>query len=860
MSTLSDSMATTVSVKNAAINLHGNYNAAGLFRFSCIGVSGNDAATAGDCNVLVLDTGSQVRAKAFYRKGGARAHVLFRGGQLQHLWGGTSENKPFFLENADKGVFEFDADTAAIAIDTHTNVIDLLSDCSSPATTLFSGTHGFAKRGSGKLTLNNPGNKAVSTMTGGVLVEEGTLALGADCFFGQANALGVAMEATFDLGGKSAVFASVSGLGAVVSSTDGGVLTVGGDDSDSTFGQAIGAGMTLVKEGAGTLSMATSWQECDLVAREGTVSLANAQPRGYKHYRFKIDRLYGTGTGKNPTGMQISEFKLLNGVTDITGRRSGLSYAEYRRSQTPDPEKDTNYYWEIVTYAVDGDTGSKWNDYRGRDSRIEAEGQDLYVQIDYAVPTLATGYSWATANDGGPNGDGRDPSAWRLLASDDGETWVELDKRENMGPYEARKTWVGEFAITYPADRYNRKLGHVVVEQGATLDVRGGAFACASLVNHGGTILTDANTPVSLHSDEGEDVVFDADGSAYAGDVAKDGAGTNTVVGVWSVTGNVSVAEGTMRCLAAGFGGKYFRLTITENKSDPNAVQFAELYLYGKDGAVFDDGRPFSRANAGTEPSELSACQVSLKKSYASVSSNEGIERAFDGSVFVGNSVSKYCCAQRPSPSEPIVIHFRVSDNAPRVFGYNFAAANDTNGARHPACWTLEGSHDGVAWRILDEQNWPDTPNANSTPSATVYLNPIPYATANVDDASADALYPFGDSAVVSVDSDATLDFYSSNMRIAALAVDGDAGTGGTITRFTPAASGALYLTLAGSVETFIGDSGAELLNVPEIDEPRNLRNWQVYVNGVLDGKIVPKWANGKLMLVNRLGMILVVF
>ena len=857
MNTANSTTPSVINVENAQLNLHGNWGATGAFQFTN-SRGADDPAVAGDCNVVVLGANSQVRAKAFYHKGGSRGRFVFRGGQLQHLWSvpgqnNSSANKNFFLENIDNGSVVFDADTTPIAIDTMANTIEFFNVYQGrlQATTVFCGSHGFEKRGTGKLTLNNPGNKVEATMTGGVSVAAGTLALGADSFFDSSNALAVNSGATFDLNGYNAAFASVSGLGSIAASAAGGALTVGGDDSDSTFSGVFERGAKVVKTGSGTLAMSNPEHEGDLIVSEGTVSLAGANPRGYRHYRFKVDKLYG----KSPAGMQFSELKLLDGEADVTksSAYSGYSFVT-----------NTSYYYdyEAPDKVLDGRyTSGKWLDKRGTSTNIGAYGDQLYIQLDYATPLYITGYAWATANDGGPSSDGRDPSSWRLLASDDGEMWVELDKRENMGPYSTRNEWVGEFSVTYPEERSVRRLGNVVVEEGATLDVRGGHFVCSSLVNHGGTILTDSDDALTLHAEAGEDIVAKSDGSSYVGNVAKDGAGTNTVVGTWVVDGNVSVEEGTMRCLADGFGGKYFRLTITANKfNNVSYMQFAEFYLYGKDGSILSDGRPYSRAAVGTDPRDLGQRQVSLKEECQIASTWENIETAFDNVVFNdGGGCSKFLVLQKPSLESPIVIHFRVRDSTPRVYGYNFVAGNDGSGGRNPSRWTFEGSYDGVTWVLLDAQTYPATSNSNSTASNTVFLNPTFWETAPVGDAAEDDAFPFGESAVVSVASGATLDFYASNMAIAALAVDGDAGLGGTITRFTPALNGTLYLTLTGSISSFIGVNGVDILTAPEVNEPRNLRSWHVNVNGVEKQGLILEWMDGKLRLSDRAGFILFV-
>ena len=868
MSTTADTLASTVTVRNAGLNLHGDWGAAGSFAMSSQGPD-TGVGTAGDCNVVVLEEGGQVLAKGFYRKHDARGHFVFRGGQLQHLWNtpgvnNASANKDFFLENTGAGTLEFEAATGPFALDTMDHDVMFIHDYGTVATTLLSGTCGFAKRGTGKLTLNNPQGRAVSTMTGGVTVEAGTLALGADSFLCAANPLVVARGASFDLNGHAAAFTTVTGAGEIGSSASGGSLAVGGDGSSFAFGPKLSAGARLVKEGAGTLSLAAAVEGGDLTVRAGTVDFAGTRPRGYRHYRFKVDKPYKFGD----YGMQFSEVKLLDGETDVTPLRSGVSYAAYRTTYNypPDMTYYTSYGGEIATQVYDGNLGTKWLDYRARADRIETEGDELYVQFDYASDMLVTAYSWATANDGGPSADGRDPASWRLLASDDGENWVELDKRENMGPYATRKAWVGEFAVTYPAERYLKRFGDIVVESGATLDLRGTVYRCNSLVNRGGTVLTDDGTVV-ISADAGEEIETVVAGSSIAADVVKTGLGTNTLVGTYAVDGSFSVTEGTVRCLPYGFGGKYFRLTIAKNRDNVDYTQFCEFYLYDADGNVIDDGRPYAKRADGTDPADLAEKQVAQKKAYAGTGYGETIDWAFDGLLFrtTNGSCLKYLCAQKPTADEPIVFYFRMPAATPRVHGYNFIAGNDSGGARNPVTWTFEGSSDGVNWTVLDEQTNAATPSGNTKRNATtgevtpVYFNGgVPYATANAGDPAADDAFPFGPDAAVAVAADATLDFGSAKMTLTHLAVDA-AACGGTLTRFTPAPDGVLDLTLDGSVRDFVGERGVTLLAVPEIAARRNLVSWRVRVNGVPDGRLAVRWSNGKLLLIWRPSAVLVV-
>lgn len=272
-----------------------------------------------------------------------------------------------------------------------------------------------------------------------------------------------------------------------VNVADGLTLTV---EPSLANGAARETTAELVKTGSGTLALASGVQSVGFTVAEGTLRLA--EPKGYSHYRFVVDGVRG---GK-ATSMQYAEFKLLSGTTDITAQRSGFSYeAGVPAENFSDVDAAVTSYWvnEKPEWVVDGKVNDmKWLDYRGSAARIASEGSSLYIQLDYATPVVATGYSWATANDGGPDtGDYcRDPSAWRLLGSDDGESWTELDRRADMGPYAERKAWVGEFAASYGADRFAQPFGNVQIDKEGTLETHGCPLASIRVDcdNGGGTI------------------------------------------------------------------------------------------------------------------------------------------------------------------------------------------------------------------------------------------------------------------------------------------------------------------------------------------------------------------------------------
>ena len=137
----------------------------------------------------------------------------------------------------------------------------------------------------------------------------------------------------------------------------------------------------------------------------------------YTRYRFAVDAASGSGDC-----MQLSDVALY----DETGAAipssafklsfdSGLHGLEVVSATSPDGEGPEN--------AVDGDTGTKWLDWRGGRDATEEQRAAVYLEFRFAAPKKLSGYAWFTASDS-PD---RNPSAWRFLASNDGASWTELD-------------------------------------------------------------------------------------------------------------------------------------------------------------------------------------------------------------------------------------------------------------------------------------------------------------------------------------------------------------------------------------------------------------------------------------------------
>ena len=81
-------------------------------------------------------------------------------------------------------------------------------------------------------------------------------------------------------------------------------------------------------------------------------------------------------------------------------------------------------------------------------------------------------------------------------------------------------------------------------------------------------------------------------------------------------------------------------------------------------------------------------------------------------------------------------------------------------------------------------------------------------------------------------------------MQIGRLEVD-CAADSGSITRFTPAANGALYLVNVPAGQGLVGYEPP--ITIGAIGDEANFRTWKVYVNGVERNDHRVRWCNGKL-------------
>lgn len=153
----------------------------------------------------------------------------------------------------------------------------------------------------------------------------------------------------------------------------------------------------------------------------------------FKYYRFAVD------STKRPSNCtQISEVELLDAYGSvIPSAEFQLSFdgglSNFGKDETPDK-------------AIDGDFGTKWLDFRADRNASAARRSAVWLEFKFAAPKRISGYRWYTANDY----EERDPRSWRFLGSNDGVTWVVIDKVDNFNATSDRCKFA--FANCFTAD------------------------------------------------------------------------------------------------------------------------------------------------------------------------------------------------------------------------------------------------------------------------------------------------------------------------------------------------------------------------------------------------------------------------
>ncbi|MFD2113533.1 DUF4347 domain-containing protein, partial [Thiorhodococcus fuscus] len=168
---------------------------------------------------------------------------------------------------------------------------------------IIGGTGGLIKSGTGELTLTG-----TNTYTGATTVSAGTLVASGGSAIADTSAVTVASGATLYSVGSETV-GSIAGAGGI--DVNGGVLTVGGDDSSTTFSGVISEGSEgggLTKVGAGTLTLSGNNSYTGTTAvSAGTLSIGGDANLGGGAVNLSNDAtLTVTGTGAQTIDNAIS--------------------------------------------------------------------------------------------------------------------------------------------------------------------------------------------------------------------------------------------------------------------------------------------------------------------------------------------------------------------------------------------------------------------------------------------------------------------------------------------------------------------------------------------------------------------------
>ena len=192
-----------------------------------------------------------------------------------------------------------------------------------------------------------------------------------------------------------------------------------------------GGNAVFTNSATGSVLVDTDVTANKVEARENTtISPGTIDPdawkTAYSYYRFCVDAPKSDGYS-----MQLSDVMLLDASgSEIPSTAFTLSYDSFNYgldSPYPSNENPAN--------AADGNHDTKWLDWRAGASRTAVQRAAVYIEFQFPSAVNLSGYRWYTANDS----DGRDPVAWRLLASHDGASWVTLDKVTGFNPIGDRK-------------------------------------------------------------------------------------------------------------------------------------------------------------------------------------------------------------------------------------------------------------------------------------------------------------------------------------------------------------------------------------------------------------------------------------
>ena len=137
----------------------------------------------------------------------------------------------------------------AVALGSAGGTVNTGNATSATLSGVVSGSGGLTKSGAGTLTL-----AGANTYAGATTVLAGFLQSGRANIFGQSSSIAIGDGATVDLNGFNQTLGSISGAGTLTLGNSA-MLTLGGDNSTSTFTGTVGGSGGITKNGTGTLTL-----------------------------------------------------------------------------------------------------------------------------------------------------------------------------------------------------------------------------------------------------------------------------------------------------------------------------------------------------------------------------------------------------------------------------------------------------------------------------------------------------------------------------------------------------------------------------------------------------------------------------
>ena len=368
------------------------------------------------------------------------------------------------------------------------------------------GTRGLSKDGGGMLIISG----LVST-TGPLLIQGGTLQLGAAERLGDVSAVNISTGATFDLNNNDETIGSLAGAGSVTLGSDiivsGGDLTTGGDNSSTAFSGIISGLGSIIKGGSGSQILSgTSTYTGITTIRGGVLSVATLANGG-------VNSAIGASTNAD-----------INLVLDGgTLRYTGAA-------------QSTDRSYTIGTAGGGFDASGS--------GALTLSGSATLAGTDAARTLTLAGNS--TGNNTlsaalGDNGNGKTS----LLKSGTG-TWL----LGGANTYSGTTTVDGGILRLSAANRIG-DLSAVVVSSGGTFDFNGNSDTIGSLAGAGNVTLGSAALTTGADNSQ---AIFSGIISG-SGAVTKTGGGTQIFSGSNTYTGVTTINGGTLSVATLANGG-----------------------------------------------------------------------------------------------------------------------------------------------------------------------------------------------------------------------------------------------------------------------------------------------------------------